>query len=215
MRGKTCEVKAATPKGEGCLGGKKFHSQRRGNGNGHHHYRQNQEQYGHTENQQLNNHMHPSYAYVGYPMMSHVHSGPTADIHSSHFHQGYHPSAFDGYGATMYYHGSPVFPEMHPSLPSPPATSRFKMSRHDLTKSGASSHIQSNIVLDPYSHLSSMYAYDGSVAFAPMVAMPSAAESLSGAAATHVSVSNMRASVVQPFAPGIPIKGRDSPAIHD
>lgn len=208
MRGKTCEVKAATPKGEG-FGGKKSHPQRGGghshNNIVHHHYRQHQQQYGHLEQQHINNHMQPPYPYteqMGYAMVPDVISAPMAGMHSPQYHQGYHLAGVNPYGTVppMYYHGmngtSPVYPGMDasmapPTSPTAPSPHYF-MSPYDPAVAGATTHVQSTVVPEYYSHTSPTYTHQQpNVAFVPMMS------------ATPVSV-------MQPVAPGIPGKGTDS-----
>jgi hypothetical protein len=223
MRGKTCEVKAATPKGEG-FGGKKFPSRGANGGGSHHqHYRQHlppQYNGGHPEHQQLNHHIPSAYGYtdqMGYPMVPDVYSGAASGGYSSHYHhQGYHHLAgVNPYGAMshLYYPsmndgGVPapagaVYTGIHPSmtpLSTPPDVApQFYMSSHDPTAAPV-------LVPDYYNHLSPTYTHQhASVAFVPMVPMPSAPVG-------GVTISHMPTSVMQPVAPGIPGKGTES---HD
>jgi hypothetical protein len=211
IRGKTCEIKAATPKGEGFFDGKKIHSLRRGNGNGHLRYRQRPEQYSQPAHQQFNNHVNPAFAYMGYPMTPNVQSGPMVNIHSSHYHPGYHHSGLDGYGATMYYHGIPLYPQM-PVAPTLTAAPHCYISPYIPVMSGASSHVQPTVVLEPYSLSSPTCSHEHDVAIAPNATF-SAAGMESHAAVTHVSAKNICTSVMQPVAPRIPGKGTDSPEL--
>ncbi|KAG7350903.1 RNA-binding protein [Nitzschia inconspicua] len=229
IRGKTCEVKAATPRGEGSFPGKKLYSRGSAGGANHqyHRYRYQHQQYGYPYQQHMNNHMVVPFAHagsIGYPMMSDGISGSVTGSYASlyHHHPGFNLTAANAYGpmTSMYYPsmndaGMPLSPSstrpsvydnvvtpLSPPGPSPP----FYLSLYDPTVTGTAT---AAVVPEYHNHTSTTFAQQPTVAYVPMMQTPSIAGS--GVEDTvNASLSQISTSVMPYVAPSIPIKGIES-----
>lgn len=235
MRGKTCEVKAATPKGEAGFGGKKLPSRASPGGPNQsyiyrqylHHHQQHQQQqnlYSHPAQNHMNHHMHPPYPYVdamGYPMMTEDVPSSMLDAYASHYHhhhQGFHPAAANAYGHVAPFFYPTVSDTGIPSSHSAAYPGHQSQGSIPSSPPGPSPYIymssfDSNISGSP-SHAPPMVVPDYYNHGSPTYGHPPALAYVPTVPMPPQAAGGTATSVMQPVAPGIPGRGMEGPNDH-